>query len=263
MTNTPTEEREDAATDDAATPVPASSAAPAVAPAEPTPFWQRRYVEKFLVPLLLPIAVIVGIVAYILNISRIFLSAHGHIPIFVGTFILLFILVGATLLSAAPNMRQSSLTLASVLFILLIMASGWLVLGSAQPKESGPVTLPATLKTNQSIPVVAAPGGALKFAPNELKAKTGLATMKVTVAAPGHTFTMQDPATLFESLSLNAGGTVESGVAYFGKAGTYTFFCAIPGHEAAGMKGTITVTGPDVTLAEALKASGNPASAAG
>ena len=38
-------------------------------------------------PLVLPIAVIVGLVAYVLNISRLFLSAHGHIPIFVGSFI--------------------------------------------------------------------------------------------------------------------------------------------------------------------------------
>jgi len=263
MTNTPTEEREDAAPETAATPVPATAAAPAVGEVEATPFWQRRYVEKFLVPLLLPIAVILGVVAYVLNISRIFLSAHGHIPIFVGTFILLLILVGATLLSAAPNMRQSSLTLAAVLFILLIMSSGWLVLGSAQEKNSGPVTLPPTLKTNQTLAVVAAPGGALKFAPSELAAKTGLATIKVAVASPGHTFSMQDPTTLFESLSLNAGGTTDTGVAFFGKAGSYTYFCAIPGHEAAGMKGTITVTGPDTTLAAALKASGNPATAAG
>jgi plastocyanin len=262
MTNTPTEERE-SATDEAATPVPAAAAAPAVAEVEPTPFWQRRYVERYLVPLLLPIAVIIGLVAYILNVSRIFLSAHGHIPIFVGTFILLAILFGATLLSQAPKMRQSSVTLASVLFILFIMASGWLVLGSAAEKNTGPVTLPPTLKTNQTVLVTAAPGGALKFAPDALKTKTGLATFKVLVAAPGHTFSMHDPLTLFASLSLNAAGTTDSGVAYFGKAGTYTFFCAIPGHEAAGMKGTITVTGPDVTLPEALKASGNPASAAG
>jgi uncharacterized cupredoxin-like copper-binding protein len=153
--------------------------------------------------------------------------------------------------------------LASVLFILLILSSGWLVLGSAQEKKSGPVALPATLKTNQNVALSAAPGGALKFAPSDLKAKTGLATIKVLDAAPGHTFTMQDPATLFAQLNLDNGGNVYNGVAYFGKAGTYTFFCAIPGHEAAGMKGTITVTGPDMTLAAALKASGNPASAAG
>jgi hypothetical protein len=74
---------------------------------------------------------------------------------------------------------------------------------------------------------------------------------------------MQDPNTLFESLSLNAAGEKVSGVMYLPTAGTYTFFCAIPGHEAAGMKGEIVVTGPTVSLDEALKTAGNPPGAVG
>ena len=54
----------------------------------------------------------------------------------------------------------------------------------------------------------------------------------------------------------------DKGVAFFAKPGNYTFFCAIPGHEAAGMKGTIVVTGQPMTLAAALTASGNPATLA-
>jgi uncharacterized cupredoxin-like copper-binding protein len=262
MTNTPTDELEQAASEEA-TPVTAPAAgAPVAADTEPTPFWQRPYVERFLVPLVLPIAVVVGLVAYILNISRIFLSAHGHIPVIIGSVILIMILVGATLLSAAsPRLKGPALTLCSAGFILLIMSSGWLVLGHSQPEKTGPTSLAADLKTTQSISVTAAPGSQLKFAPNALTAKTGLLSIKVTVGAPGHNFSMHDPTTLFAPIDL--AGAEDTGVAYFAKAGTYTFFCDVPGHEAAGMHGTITVTGPPVTLDAALKAAGNPPSAAG
>jgi plastocyanin len=269
MTDTPTSVTDEpqAAAEGDATPVRADSGASAPVPtaeAGPTPFWQRPLVEKFLVPLVLPIIVVVGLIAYILNLSRVFLSAHGHIPVIIGSVILITILLGAALLSyESPRMRQSAITLICGGFILAIMASGWLVLGHSQPEKTGPTTLPSTLKTTQTLQVTAAPGGALKFVPDTQHAKTGLATIQVTVAGAGHTFTLQDPDTLFESLSLNAAGSKVEGVAFFPHAGTYTFFCAIPGHEAAGMKGEIIVTGPTVTLDEALKAAGNPPGAAG
>jgi plastocyanin len=261
MTNTPTEER----TAEESTPVPAdAAAAPVPAPAEPTPFWHRRYVERYLLPLVVPILVIFFLVAYILNISRLFLSAHGHIPIMVGSFILVAILIGAAVLSAvSPRLKQSTLTLTCAGFILLIMASGWLVLGHSQPESTGPATLADTLKTTQTVKIVAAPGGSFSFAPNSAPVKTGLVTFEITAGAPGHNFSLRGADTLFKPLELGAGGTVTKGVAFFSKAGPYVFFCAVPGHEAAGMKGTINVTGPPLTLSEALKAAGNPASAAG
>ena len=268
MTDTPTdgpENPEEEAAEHSDTFLPGARDGEAVTPAgEPVPFWQRPLVERFLVPLVLPILVVVGLVAYILNISRIFLAGHGHIPVIVGSIITAMILIGATLLSAAsPRLRQSAITLVSAAFILSIMSSGWLVLGHSQPEKTGPASLPATLKTKQTLADTAAPGGRLAFAPNSLKARTGLAKIEVTVAAPGHTFNLQDPATLFQSLSLDAAGSKKDGVALFPHAGSYVYFCAIPGHEAAGMKGTITVTGPTVTLTEALTAAGNPPTAAG
>lgn len=263
MTNTPTDEREVAA-DDAATPVPATSTAVSTPEPAPVPFWQRPLVERFLVPLLLPVAAVVGVVAYVLNISRLFLSGHGHIPVIVGSIITVMILVGATLLSAASTrLRQSAVTLVGAAFILAIMSGGWLVLGHAQPEKTGPTTLPGTLKTKQTLAVTAAPGGQLKFTPATLTAKTGLATIDVTVAGAGHTFTLQEATTLFGQLSLDAAGTKVSGVAFFPTPGKYTFFCSVPGHEAAGMKGEIDVTGPATTLTAALTADGNPPTAAG
>ncbi len=39
-----------------------------------------------------------------------------------------------------------------------------------------------------------------------------------------------------------AGGKTASGGLRFAKPGKYTFYCSIPGHRAAGMVGTITVS---------------------
>jgi plastocyanin len=228
------------------------------------PFWQRPYVERFLVPLVLPIAVVLGLVAYVINISRIFLSGHGHIPVIVGSVITVLILLGATLLSAsAPRLQQSAITLISVGFILSIMSSGWLALGHSQEKSTGPSTLPRTLKTTQTVTVTAAPGGALAFAPSSLNAKTGLAKLTVLVAGVSHTFNFHETTTLFAGLALDSIGKSVSGVAFFPTAGNYHFYCAIPSHEANGMRGIVHVSGPTVTLTQALTASGNPASAAG
>ena len=244
---------------------PTGEGGPPAAPAEPpVPFWQRPNVERYLVPLVLPIAVILFVVVYILNVSRIFLSGHGHIPIFVGSAILVTILLGATLLSAgAGTLRTSAIVLATVGFMMAITSAGWLVIGHAQAKKGEATVLPATLKVQpgQTFGIVAGPGGRFQFSPGALTAKTGLVKLKITPASGGHTFDFTDPiATLWPEHTLT-GPTI--GTAFFPTAGTYTFFCATPGHRAAGMEGTFTVTGPTKTLTQALTEAGNPATLPG
>jgi plastocyanin len=236
---------------------PAEAAAP---PEEPTPFWQRPLVEKFLVPLVLPVAVVVFIVVYVINVSRIFLAGHGHIPIFTGSFILATILFGSAILSAAsPRMRQASITLVSVGFVMLIISSGWLLIGHAQPEKTGPTALAPDLKTTQTIKVVAGQGGNLVFSPSTLTAKTGLATVQITMGSGGHTFNFDNPtAVLWPEAGVSITNPTMTGTAFFGAAGSYTFFCNTPGHRAAGMQGTITVTGAAKTLNQAVTEAGNP-----
>jgi plastocyanin len=231
----------------------------------PVSFWNRPYVEQFLVPLVLPVAVILFVVVYVMNVSRLFLSGHEHIPVIVGTVITLIILVGAVLLSsAASRLSKSVITLVATFFVLSITGSGWLLVGTAAGGGAEATTLAPDLKTKETKDVVAAPGGALSFAPDSLDGETGLIKFEVQVAAPGHTFAFTDPATkLTTPLQLEPAGSTIAGVGYFGEEGEYRYICTIPGHEAAGMWGTLTVDGEAITLEEALVDAGNPPEAEG
>jgi plastocyanin len=225
-----------------------------------TPFWQRPYVERFLVPLVLPLAVVVAVVVYVLNVSRLFLATHGSASVMAGSVITAAILIGAAVLSAAPRLRRSSLVLVTVGFLLVLSSAGWISVGTSEPEAEGPSELGPDVKATQVVQMVAAPGGAFAFAPAELEVKTGLVRFEVDFVAPGHTMDFHEPETLFAEL-VPQGVQKLVGVAFFGGPGDYAFFCTVPGHEAAGMKGVVHATGDPVSLEQALADAGNPPAA--
>jgi uncharacterized cupredoxin-like copper-binding protein len=83
--------------------------------------------------------------------------------------------------------------------------------------------------------------------------KTKLAYTKKTLKAPTGkiTIVLKNPSFLQHDIAIKLNGKVhKSKLASKGqtvklkitlKPGTYTFFCSVPGHEAAGMKGKLVV----------------------
>jgi plastocyanin len=257
---------EPAAPAGADTPAAVEPAAPEPAPrAEKTRFWDRPYVERYLVPLLLPLAVVIGIVVYILNVSRLFLSAPGHVAVVLATVITVTILLGATLLALSKNMRQSSIALLTVGFIALILAAGSVNLGHSQEKkEAAGGTINCSQASKTTLNFDAGPNGALAYAPNSATAVTGFARIKLTDAASvPHTLTFDNSQTQFKELTVSTKGATDTCVAFFPAPGDYTFYCSIPGHRAAGMQGVIHVTGSAMTLAQAQTAAGTGGGASG
>ena len=86
--------------------------------------------------------------------------------------------------------------------------------------------------------------------------KTALAfNVKTLKAKPGKvTLVMTNPSSMSHDVALKGGGLKApvvgkivgkggtSTVSATLKKGTYEFYCSVPGHEQAGMKGTLTVT---------------------
>jgi plastocyanin len=178
--------------------------------------------------------------------SRIFLSEHGHVPVVVGSVITIIILLGAILLSAAPAMRSASVALMGGGFFVAILFAGWLSLGHAEVKEES-VALAPTGPALGELKFEATDG--LKFVPETADAETGIWTITLSDLGSDHTLDFDLQADMgFSGLHVVKQGEVQSARALFPEAGDFTFYCAIPGHRAAGMEGVVTVTGDPKTL---------------
>jgi plastocyanin len=258
-TETPELDEQEAAAESAEKPTAGEQAA-LPAPAK-TPFWQRPYVERYLAPLLMPVAVVVVVVMFAVNISRIFLSTHGNVDVIIGTGILLVILVGAALLSAAPRMRTASLTLITGGFVATVLMWGWLSLGTAEPEGEAGTTLPAEGPFSAQLDFESS--NQLVFIPDTASVETGIANITMTNLGGEHTLHFEDGNTLFETLVVQAAGDTDASRAFFGEAGDYVFYCTVPGHREAGMEGVVTASGESTTLEAAEAAGGGGAETEG
>jgi plastocyanin len=103
------------------------------------------------------------------------------------------------------------------------------------PPPSPPVT------SKGSLALAANPVGELSYDATALSAKAGKVTIDFTNKSPlGHNVTIASAA----GKVLGATPTFMGGSKTLTlnlPPGTYTFYCSVPGHEMAGMKGTLTV----------------------
>ena len=83
---------------------------------------------------------------------------------------------------------------------------------------------------------------ALKYNVTKLKATAGTVTISMTnpSAIFKHNVAIKGKGVAKKGAVVGKGGTSKLVVAL--KPGTYVFYCSVPGHAAAGMKGTLTVT---------------------
>jgi plastocyanin len=82
---------------------------------------------------------------------------------------------------------------------------------------------------------------AMKFEPATLTVKAGQPVLVNLTNGDAlvHDFSVKDAEQPIK-FDIPAGGK-STGTFTIKKAGTYEYFCAVPGHEQAGMKGTLTV----------------------
>jgi plastocyanin len=98
----------------------------------------------------------------------------------------------------------------------------------------------STSAQNGTLTIPADPSGALAFAFGKATATAGKVTFSMPNPSPiTHNIAIQGNGASGNGAFVGHGGTSTFSVTL--KAGTYTFYCQVPGHAAAGMKGTLTV----------------------
>lgn len=120
---------------------------------------------------------------------------------------------------------------------------------SSSSASSGSSTAAAASTTSSAAPAASGGATALTLSESEFKitpaspkvASTGAITVTVkNTGAVTHALTVDTPSGPVSTASIAPGKTATLKV-NISKAGTYKFFCPIPGHEAAGMKGSLVV----------------------
>jgi plastocyanin len=203
----------------------------------------ERLKDRWILPFLLPLLSMAAVGLLTINVSRILIAAGGDTALAIGITLLLTILVGATVLAAMPRAKTSSLVVTCGLAIFVIAMGGLIALGpSLDTGESGATGyVPPTGAATSTVDVTAGPG--LTFngiaSTGNYDAKPGVVQINYG-GASGHTLAIQDPK--FDGFLLKSDASPKSGKVQLA-AGKYTIYCTVPGHEAAGMKATITVAG--------------------
>lgn len=199
---------------------------------------ERREIKGRMVRALwIPIVAVLGVVFYVLNFSRVLIAGKGNPAIIVASIATVAILVGATILSAAPRMRTSSLVMLVAGALGLLLAAGSVVVGHADEKKAAGGPVGPTGPAVGTLDVTAE--ASLTFDKKAYTVPAGIIDVNYIDGGGTHTLVFDDPALKYFQLGVPGGPTKGKVELVAGK--TYTIYCTIPGHRAAGMEATVTV----------------------
>jgi plastocyanin len=136
--------------------------------------------------------------------------------------------------------RASALVIVLAAFALALAACGGGNDEAATTSGGGATTSGGGGGGGSTVEISADPSGALKFEETSVEATAGSVTIDFTNDSPlSHDVKIEGNGVNGEGTDTVTGGSTSATVDL--EAGTYTFYCSVDGHRAAGMEGTLVV----------------------
>ena len=149
--------------------------------------------------------------------------------------------------------QRAVMTISAVLVLAAVatavITSGTPAKAGAQSATTPSATTPGATTTGATTPATPArplklaanPSGLLSYDTKQLSAKAGTVTITFTNVAPlEHNLTIAQGSKVLGATPTFGGGSRTLTLSL--KAGSYTFYCSVPGHRQAGMEGTLSVS---------------------
>jgi plastocyanin len=193
--------------------------------------------DRMWLPFLIPIGAILAVALFTINISRIFLAAseNGSDPAVIAAIIItLGVLLGATFIAAIPRLRTSSLVLTLCGITAVVLLSGSLALGAAEDKKEASAEPPG-----DAINTLEVDASNFHFQADNFDVPAGINEIKYVSKEGSHTLAFDEATQAYVSLAVPSGKNATK--VDLVKGQTYTIYCTLPGHRAAGMHATLTV----------------------
>ncbi|HEX9505755.1 MAG TPA: plastocyanin/azurin family copper-binding protein [Acidimicrobiia bacterium] len=198
---------------------------------------------RLLLPFLLPALSMAIVAVLVLNISRLFLAGSSDAAVVIGIIITLAILGGASLIAALPRLRTATLAMILGAVLLLVSGAGLVALGPSLDDGEGGATSSLVNPPGQpvgTVSVTAGPGFTFDGVADTGNYSAPSGVVKIDYGGDsGHTLAIQDPK--YAAFELGTSPGTKHSATVLLNPGTYTIYCTVPGHEAAGMKATITI----------------------
>ncbi len=174
----------------------------------------------------------------VLDISRVFLAGDEDAALVMGFGLTVAILLGATLIAAAPRMRSATIAMILGGVFLVVSLGGLVSLGASLDDGSAATGWHAPHGAAKATVSVEARQN-LTFDAKEYTAAAGIVQIEYSGPA-GHTLAIRDPK--FDGFLLKTDASGPSAGKVELPPGKYTLYCTIDDHAALGMTATLTVT---------------------